>query len=93
MASQEELNDLKSRYMDATESLLTNLLCRHDRFIELYAEYNFHTTNYRNALVDSMQDAGSEIAEALDMEAQYCDLSCTYFPGILAEIRRRRGMG
>lgn len=92
MASQDELSDLKQRYIDASESLLTNLLCRRDRFLELYAEYNFHTTNYSNALVETMDTSGAEVAEALDLEARYCELSCTYLPLILSEIRRRRGM-
>jgi hypothetical protein len=92
MASQEELGDLKARHTDAAESLLTSVLCRQDRFIELAAEYNFHTMNYSNALVESMDDVSPEVAEAFEMEARYCQLSSTYLLATLAEIRRRRGL-
>jgi hypothetical protein len=93
MASQDELSDLKSKHIDAAESMLTSVLCRSDRFLELAAEYQFHTVNYTNALVDAIDTVSPEVAEALEMEARYCDSSVTYLLGTLMEIRRRRGMG
>ena len=94
MASlQEELGDLKAKHLDAAESLLTSVLCREDRFRELAAEYQFHTVNYTNALVDTIDAVSPEVAEALEMEARYCDSSVTYLLGTLMEIRRRRGVG
>lgn len=92
MASQEELGDLKAKHTDAAESLLTSVLCRRDRFLELAAEYSFHTINYGQALLDSIDTVGSEVAEAFEMEARYCQLSSTYLMATLREIRRRRGM-
>jgi len=92
-SSQEELGDLKAKHLDAAESLLTSVLCRSDRFVELAAEYQFHTMNYTAALVEAIDEASPEVAEALEMEARYCDSSVTYLLGTLMEIRRRRGMG
>jgi hypothetical protein len=92
MASQEELGDLKSKHLDSAESLLTSVLCRRDRFIELAAEYNFHTLNYSRALLESIDTVSPEVGEAFELEARYCQLSATYLLSTLAEVRRRRGM-